>query len=292
MKILGLILLLSISSAFAKFSAEISWDPNKKLYDGQAIWLDIKTTEPIVVISGTFQGRPLYFQKENEKNTHQRVLLNSRLYSRKDGIKWKSKKETISLMINNVPIKKTIVVHKYDYKIINKVIDTGPKIPPSKRRREEYALMMKRLKSNEYFEKWDTPMADPLKDMTITSPYGVFRRYSGDPKTPKPHTATDLRAKIGTPLYAPLSGKVVLQRDFVICGKVLILDHGNSLHSMYCHLDEHSKDFKEGSVIEKGTLIGKTGKSGRVSGPHLHWVLRQSGTTVDPMVVRSLMKTL
>lgn len=60
----------------------------------------------------------------------------------------------------------------------------------------------------------------------------------------------------------------------------MFVDHGNGLISMYCHLDRI--DVQAGDSVGRGQRIGLSGKTGRVSGPHLHWSVILNGAMVDP----------
>ena len=75
--------------------------------------------------------------------------------------------------------------------------------------------------------------------------------------------------------------------DFYLAGKVVYLDHGEGLISAYFHLSKAL--VRTGDTVERGQVIGSVGQSGRVTGPHLHWVMRYGGVTVDPMSVLALL---
>ena len=59
------------------------------------------------------------------------------------------------------------------------------------------------------------------------------------------------------------------------------IDHGNGMVTYYSHCNELF--VPEGSVVAKGDLIATVGNTGRSTGPHLHFEVRQGGTPVDPM---------
>jgi murein DD-endopeptidase MepM/ murein hydrolase activator NlpD len=103
-------------------------------------------------------------------------------------------------------------------------------------------------------------------------PFRHTRRY---------HRGTDFRARSGTPVLAAGDGVVVFagrQRGY---GKVIYIDHGGGLITRYAHLrriEIHRRD-----AVTAGTRIGQVGKTGRATGPHLHFEVRLDGRAVDPV---------
>ena len=112
----------------------------------------------------------------------------------------------------------------------------------------------------------------------VTSPFGKQRFVNGMPRSA--HLALDLRGSIGTPIVAPLKGKVVLIGDYFYTGLTLILDHGHGLFSSYAHMS--GIKVKLGDLVEQSKEIGLVGASGRVTGPHLHWTVYFDGNKVNP----------
>jgi murein DD-endopeptidase MepM/ murein hydrolase activator NlpD len=73
---------------------------------------------------------------------------------------------------------------------------------------------------------------------------------------------------------------VVLVADQFFAGNTVVVDHGLGLYTFHCHLSAFSVE--EGDWVEKGTLLGKVGATGRVTGPHLHWTVRYNNLRVNP----------
>jgi len=133
---------------------------------------------------------------------------------------------------------------------------------------------------------WQEPFQLPINSR-ITSSYGTGREFNG--KIQSRHLGTDFNGRAGDPVYAPNAGRVVLVANFYLAGRVIYLDHGEGLVSAYFHLSRAR--VKVGEEVARGQLIGEVGQSGRVTGPHLHWVMRYGTTTVDPMSVIALLGT-
>jgi murein DD-endopeptidase MepM/ murein hydrolase activator NlpD len=100
------------------------------------------------------------------------------------------------------------------------------------------------------------------------------------------HYGLDLGGDLGAPVAATNGGRVVLVRDCWGSGQSVVLWHGGGAYSTYFHLSAFS--VKEGDEVRRGQLLGKVGRSGRVTGPHLHWGVRVGKRYVDPESVLRL----
>jgi murein DD-endopeptidase MepM/ murein hydrolase activator NlpD len=131
---------------------------------------------------------------------------------------------------------------------------------------------------------WTEPFLRPA-ETRITSPFGTGREFNG--KVLSRHLGTDFEGRVGDPVRATNRGRVVLVANFYLAGRVLYLDHGEGIVSAYFHLSKALVN--TGDQVEPGQVIGAVGRSGRVTGPHLHFVMRYGGTTVDPISVLDLL---
>lgn len=111
----------------------------------------------------------------------------------------------------------------------------------------------------------------------ITSPYGVKRLFNN--KKQSRHLGIDFRAKPGVPVPCTNGGRVVLAKDLFFSGNTVIIDHGLNIFSTYAHLSKIMT--VEGEFVPQGAIIGLSGMSGRVSGPHLHWGVRIHGKQIN-----------
>lgn len=94
------------------------------------------------------------------------------------------------------------------------------------------------------------------------------------------HTGLDLGAREGSPVRAAGGGTVIRASDAGTYGNLVVIDHGNGLETRYAHLQGFS--VKPGDVVQPGEILGQVGKTGRVTGPHLHFEVRRDGQPVDP----------
>jgi murein DD-endopeptidase MepM/ murein hydrolase activator NlpD len=111
-----------------------------------------------------------------------------------------------------------------------------------------------------------------------TDSFGTRRVFNG--KLASIHKGMDFRAPVGTPVHAGNSGVVVLARPLYYEGNCVIVDHGLGLWTISMHLSRI--DVKEGEHVAKGELLGLSGATGRVTGPHLHWAVRWQDAYLDP----------
>lgn len=119
----------------------------------------------------------------------------------------------------------------------------------------------------------------------ITSDFGKARVYNDTLKGY--HSGTDFRAKVGTPILSSNDGVVVLVKERFYSGGTVIIDHGQGIYTCYYHMSEFA--VKKDQKIKKGEVIGLSGATGRVTGPHLHFSVRVGGVQVDPLQFVELM---
>ena len=110
--------------------------------------------------------------------------------------------------------------------------------------------------------------------------FGAQRIYQGKPGTY--HSGTDVAVPAGTPFVAPADGVVVLAATapFTLEGNLLIVDHGMGLSSAFLHCQR--LDVKVGDRVVQGQQLGTVGRTGRATGPHMHWGLKWRDTRLDP----------
>ncbi|MGE4273839.1 MAG: peptidoglycan DD-metalloendopeptidase family protein [Desulfitobacterium sp.] len=126
-----------------------------------------------------------------------------------------------------------------------------------------------------------TPSILPLKvDFDIASEFG-YRRNPFGGWSKEFHNGVDMPCDYGTEVYATASGVVTVSTYDRVYGRVLEIDHGQGIETIYAHNSRLL--FKEGDKIEKGELIAYSGNSGRSTGSHLHYGARINGVTVDPL---------
>lgn len=113
----------------------------------------------------------------------------------------------------------------------------------------------------------------------ITSNFGNARMFNNTLKSY--HSGTDYRAAIGTKIPAVNDGVVKIAKDRYYAGGSVVIDHGAGIYSQYYHLSKIN--VKVGDKVAKGDIIGLSGDTGRVSGPHLHFGIVVNNNSINPM---------
>ena len=139
---------------------------------------------------------------------------------------------------------------------------------------------------------WRTPFGPRLfradfqwpRHALITAPFGDLRMFNGKKKSQ--HFGTDLDGSTGEPIQAANDGVVVMVRDCFASGNTVIVNHGGGLLTAYFHMSKFLVE--EGDQVKKGEPIGLVGKTGRVTGPHLHWSIHADGLYVDAQTLMKL----
>lgn len=122
----------------------------------------------------------------------------------------------------------------------------------------------------------------------ISTMFGSQRIYRNGEKGSY-HSGTDVAVPVGTPVVAPADGVVVLASDhpFTLEGNLLMIDHGMGLNSALMHLSRIV--VRVGDTVKRGQLVAYSGRTGRATGPHLHWSLRWRNARIDPLLVAGAM---
>ena len=116
----------------------------------------------------------------------------------------------------------------------------------------------------------------------ISGRFGNQRIYNGTPKSP--HSGMDIAVPQGTPVQAPAGGLITFaDPDLYLTGGTLLIDHGHGVSSNFLHLSRI--DVKVGDHVAQGDIVGAVGKTGRATGPHLHWGLNWLKVRLDPLLL-------
>lgn len=159
-----------------------------------------------------------------------------------------------------------------------KVVPTQIKVRPSdgvtkpsrRRKKETSAIAAAYQKANHTEFYAEKSFRTPLLKMFITSDFAIN------------HGGVDLRASFGTKVSTINSGRVIMTaKKFSLEGNMVIIDHGSGIFSYYLHLSRIK--VREGQMVNVGQVVGLSGATGDVHGPHLHLAVKVNGTNIDPL---------
>ncbi len=131
---------------------------------------------------------------------------------------------------------------------------------------------------------WRGPFTRPVAARKPPGGFGARRIINGQPRMP--HSGVDFSADRGTPVVAANRGRVALLGEFFFAGRLVVLDHGLGLYTLYFHLDGVS--VTEGQLVERGETVGTVGTTGRSTGPHLHFAAQLGRARINPPDLFSL----
>lgn len=175
---------------------------------------------------------------------------------------------------------KSFKIKSHQYKTQHLTIKNKNKVNPNKKsskRIEKEYLLTQKLKNT--FSPI-SPKMNFIKPITgrDSGRFGLRRILNKQKRNP--HSGMDIAAPSGRKIKATESGRVIYVGDLFFTGKVVYLDHGNGLISLYAHLSK--ADVKIGQQVSRGEIIARVGKTGRVTGAHLHWSVYLNGNAIDP----------
>jgi len=255
-----------------------------KVSNGTTLLLEFEEQKDIEYLSVAFGDREFLVHPNPLKSDIKYALVPVNYYEKRENkplhihYKKEDKRKVQTLLFK-------VVEGDYEKEEIQVSSDkVNPQDPAVKKRiAKEYNEAMKiyaRVTPKSYIT---SPFILPIESK-ITSEFGKARLYNGSLKGY--HSGTDFRAKVGTPIKAANNGEVALVKERFYSGGTVLIDHGNGIFTCYFHMSSFS--VQEGQKVKKGEVIGLSGESGRVTGPHLHFSARIDGVQVDPMQFVSL----
>ncbi len=253
---------------------------------GSLLLIELKSAQGLAEVKGDWGGRKVAFWQESGKEGIQRGLVGVDLEKAPGEYELKVTGQTASG--EKIVCRAMVEVKKGQFateklQVGKQFVEPNPE--QIKRANEELQ------KLREIFDRvtperlWDGKFRVPLDGVTSGSNFGKRRILNGNPGSP--HSGIDLPGATGTPVHAAQRGRVVLAEELFFAGNAVVVDHGLGIYTFYGHLSEI--DVKVGDTLEPGTVMGKVGATGRVTGPHLHWGLTVERARVNPLQIVKLL---
>jgi len=260
----------------------VSWEP-AQLTNGSPCLFRVNPPTPLESLTGTWLGHKVFFNFDLASKTWYGVAgvsLETAPGNHRLELEGKTPSGQRASFSQSVPVGKAAyrtvalsVPRKY----------TEPDAETLARIKREQALKSEVFGHVSLEREWSGRFLVPVQTST-TEVFGTQRTFNGVRQTV--HQGLDYRAATGTPVAAMNSGMVILARELFFEGNCVVIDHGQGLLTLYLHFSEIR--VKEGERVTRGQVIGLSGATGRVTGPHLHVAVRWQGTYVNPATLLTL----
>jgi murein DD-endopeptidase MepM/ murein hydrolase activator NlpD len=167
-------------------------------------------------------------------------------------------------------------------------LSVDPRFTHPSKREQERSRQDQAAFDTAFDAEWATPwfagnFAWP-RPFEVTAPFGDQRMFNGQKKSQ--HFGVDLEGRTGDEIRAANDGEVVMVRDCFGSGNTVLVHHGARLFTAYFHLSKFL--VKQGQRVHRGELLGLVGKTGRVTGPHLHFGVKLEGRWVNGVSLLAL----
>lgn len=221
-----------------------------------------------------YQGKPVFV--ETLSNGERRAIV---------GIPLDAEAGEVTLDISGaaaIPFQ----IGKKEYAVQHITLPTNKHVTPVKEDLERYEREAKEQQAvytsfNAGATQWPR-FIQPVKG-TPNDSFGKRRFFNNEPRAP--HSGMDIAAPEGAPVKAPADGVVIQTGDYFFNGRTVLIDHGQGLITMLCHLSKINA--KMGDRVKAGDIVGLVGKTGRATGPHLHWTMSLNNARIDPALLLS-----
>ena len=274
-------LLLASAPALQPTSFRARWFPDQPT-QGSFIQLEVSlvSSDSTITLQGELAGEPLHFMPEGTS-----------IFRALAGIPIDAKGTVIvplTVERSGAPSeKRTIEIPVQPGQYAMEKLSVAPQFgkPPdpataARIKAESARALEVGRRSHETKRLWQGAFARP-RPGRVTSGFGDGREFNGVIQSR--HMGVDFPGAKGEPVRCPNRGVIALVADFYLGGKVVYVDHGAGLVTGYLHLSR--ADVATGDHVERGQIIGRVGATGRVTGPHLHWLARYGRLTLNPMTL-------
>jgi murein DD-endopeptidase MepM/ murein hydrolase activator NlpD len=249
----------------------------RRVAPGEIVLVRVSATDPLQQVTGTWLGRQLVFYRLDPRRWHALAPIDL-----------DTRPGRYTLVASATTVRGHVLDRDYVLSIVPRTFATR-RLTVASEFAEPPANLLPRLEQERAAidaifsappgdRLWAGAFVPPVPGAASSS-FGRRSIINGQPRGP--HLGADLQAAEGTAVAAPNRGRVALVADHYFAGRLVILDHGGGVYSYLAHLSEVL--VAEGDMVERGQVVARSGATGRVTGPHLHWAARVNGARVDPL---------
>jgi murein DD-endopeptidase MepM/ murein hydrolase activator NlpD len=260
----------------ASTSLSVKWSPSS-LVNGSPCVFRVRPSKTLKSLTGIWQSRRIFFHFDAETRTWYGLAgVGIDTASGKHQLKLEAKLASGARISSS----HSVTVGNTAYRTIDLSVPrrfTEPDAEALAEIIQERALKRKSFGRISDKRLWSGRFVPPVRNV-ITEEFGTERTFNGQRQSV--HQGLDYRADIGTPVEAMNSGRVLIARAMFYEGGFVVIDHGCGLTTLYMHLSKIKVN--EGDRVRRSQIVGFSGATGRVTGPHLHVGVRWQGIYVDP----------
>ena len=259
----------------------VVWHPTRP-HIGSLAWMYVRGVGERAVVEGAVAGRPVVFFAYGDGRA---ALVGLDLEQKPGSLPW-----TVAVAEPDAEPRTAhgvVDVQRHDYPVQRltlpeKMVNLDPETERRAGEEAERLRILYRTISGERL--WHGRFTHPLGARAPGTNFGSRRIINGQPRMP--HGGADYAAPEGTPVVAANTGRVALVAEFFFPGRLVAIDHGLGLYTLYFHLARTS--VTDGERVERGQPIGTVGATGRATGPHLHFGVQVGPARVDPASLLAL----
>jgi len=258
---------------------EITWRPDVP-GEGRLFVLRVQASEhtPIIGVHGEAAGEELHFASVDERGFESLAAVpvgsDGRLSATVRTVFADGGESTYAV---DVPV----TAGEYAHEALSVAPRFGAPLSPADQARLDEDRRIARTaaeRAHRTRRLWSPEGVRMPRESRVTSGFGDGRIFNG--QLSSRHMGLDLQGFSGDTVVSVARGTVEVVAPFLLAGNVVYVNHGAGLLSAYFHLSRQL--VAVGDTVLPGTPVGLVGATGRVTGPHLHWVVRYGNTSVDP----------
>jgi hypothetical protein len=279
--LLGLLIVAAVPQITAAHGLTVVWQPTRPRV-GDVAWMLVRGAAEGATLEGSVGERPLLFFPYAGGHA---ALVGFDVDTKPGALTWR-----LAVLPVGLPPQKAqgrVQVQRRDFPVQRLTLPPGMvDLDPEAERRalgegERLRTLYRTVTPDRL---WRGRFVRPVGGAEAGTGFGARRVINGRARSP--HTGLDYAVGAGTPVVAVNNARVALVGDYFFPGRLVVLDHGLGLYTLYFHLDEIG--VREGDRITRGQPIGTVGATGRATGPHLHFGVHVGAARVDPTTLLEL----